>query len=306
MTGTITAAQEAARAIDLAGTGYDQGQRWSFLSSKVNPRLVDLVQDGEGDCSSVCGAIAAIAGYPVDLEGTFYTGNFKERLQAAGFTAILFVSLAQVRAGDFLLRPGKHVEFAYTADVFFSARIDENGRGQGGRAGDQTGREVRFSPAYRYGLGWTWILRPPDSGSGQDAPTPTIPTDAPVRRNPFGRPLLSEDGDMGGYTISEAQYQMGTPVDGVISRGYSEMTAAIQKMLNRLRHRDWNGRSLVVDGDGIRSNSAFRAPLVGRYRTLWALQSYLKVFKDGFLSRRESSTVKAMQRALNAGTFNRK
>ena len=34
------------------------------------------------------------------------------------------------------------------------ASIDENGRAHGGRAGNQTGRELRKQPWYRHGKGW--------------------------------------------------------------------------------------------------------------------------------------------------------
>ena len=35
-----------------------------------------------------------------------------------------------------------------------SARIDENGRAKGGKAGDQTGREVSTQSWYRHAKGW--------------------------------------------------------------------------------------------------------------------------------------------------------
>ena len=42
-----------------------------------------------------------------------------------------------------------------------SARIDENGRAHGGKAGDQTGREVSTQPWYKHPKGWV-MLRPKD------------------------------------------------------------------------------------------------------------------------------------------------
>ena len=35
-----------------------------------------------------------------------------------------------------------------------SARIDENGNAKGGKAGDQTGKEVSTQSWYRHGKGW--------------------------------------------------------------------------------------------------------------------------------------------------------
>lgn len=43
------------------------------------------------------------------------------------------------------------------------ASIDENGRASGGKAGDQTGKEVRKTPWYKYGGGaWSYVLRMED------------------------------------------------------------------------------------------------------------------------------------------------
>ena len=43
-----------------------------------------------------------------------------------------------------------------------SARIDENGNISGGRAGDQTKREVTIEPYYSHPKGW-YMLRAKDS-----------------------------------------------------------------------------------------------------------------------------------------------
>lgn len=157
MGGTIARLQQAAKAIDDAGTGYDQSQRWTFYQNRK------IVPNKECDCSTFVGAAVQMAGYDIDLAGTFYTGNLKERLQAAGFTAISFSSLSQVRDGDILIKPGYHTELAYTSKRFISAHVDERGKITGGAAGEQNGREVGFSNAYNYSPGgWTWILRPPN------------------------------------------------------------------------------------------------------------------------------------------------
>lgn len=121
------------------------------------------------DCSSVCGAIARLGGYDVDLWGTFYTGNFRARLVAAGFSAIRFHSLSQLQPGDFVLNEGLHVEFVSDWGQMYSASIDENGDISGGKDGDQTGSEVRYRSAYVYYAGWEWILRPPAAASNSAA-----------------------------------------------------------------------------------------------------------------------------------------
>ena len=48
------------------------------------------------------------------------------------------------------------------AVIIGSARIDERGRATGGRAGDQTGREVSTQNWYRHSKGWV-VLRPKDA-----------------------------------------------------------------------------------------------------------------------------------------------
>lgn len=154
MTGTIAAMQRAANELEASNIGYDQNQRWSFFQNG------QIVKNKEADCSSLCGAIVKLGGYNVNLADPFYTGSFRSRLVAAGFTAIRFSSLSQVRTGDFLLKEGHHVEFAYTATTFYSDHIDEHGNIVGGAAGDQ-GNETSFRQAYNYSGGWDYILRPP-------------------------------------------------------------------------------------------------------------------------------------------------
>lgn len=155
MAGSIAKLKAYAKAIADAGTGYDQTQRWSFYQKGR------IIKHKECDCSSFVGAAVQLAGYPINLKGTFYTGNLKDRLVAVGFKAIPFKSLSQVREGDILIKPGHHTELVYTPKLFLSAHIDEHGRASGGTAGDQTGKEVAFRSAYNYKGGWVWILRPP-------------------------------------------------------------------------------------------------------------------------------------------------
>lgn len=153
---TVKAMQAVADQLDAARLGYDQSQRWSFLDTKGRR----VIAGRETDCSASCGAIAWLAGYPVDLSGTFYTGNFAQKLKAAGFEVLRFERLSQVRAGDFVLTPGHHVVFARTASRWWSANGDERGRQAGGKAGNQTGRETGYRAAYLRPGGWRYIVRP--------------------------------------------------------------------------------------------------------------------------------------------------
>lgn len=161
MTGTIAELVAAADFYNALRLGYDQSNRW------------DLTPNGETDCSALCGSIIKKAGYPIVLTGTFYTGNFAQRAKAAGFAVIRFVSLKQIKTGDFLVTPGHHVEFVYNVNTFFSARFDERGKASGGKSGNQNGRETGFVPANVRTGGWTYICRPPADTS---IPTPPVVT----------------------------------------------------------------------------------------------------------------------------------
>jgi hypothetical protein len=104
--------------------------------------------------------------------------------------------------------------------------------------------------------------------------------------------MLDVDGELGPATIRRWQELMGLPTrDGVISRGRSELVAAVQRHLNIAIQA-----GLRVDGDGIRQDGR-------RYKTTEALQHYLKTPADGRLSAPKSMGIQALQRALNGGKF---
>lgn len=149
--------------LERLGTGYDQGDRWSFNPARDGQSVVAYK---ETDCSSSCAAIVRAGGFPMDTRDPIYTGNFKEKATAVGFEAISVYGLTlseivmRLRSGDFLLGPG-HVIFASTPMKWWSAENDEYRRKAGGMAGDQTGLEARFRAPYARSRGWQWILRPP-------------------------------------------------------------------------------------------------------------------------------------------------
>ena len=163
--GSIARMQAAARNIDNAGTGYSQGRRWSFFNRQTDT----IIKNQDGDCSTVCAVIIRLGGYPIDLgypshTGVF-TGNFAAAAQKAGFTLLPFTGLQNLRPGDFVVRPGYHVEFVPSWGMMFSAWIDERGQIAGGKPGEQAGHEVRYVPAFNYPGGWTQVLRPPADSS---------------------------------------------------------------------------------------------------------------------------------------------
>lgn len=152
---TVARLQKACDLVEASNPGYDQGNRWSFFDRKT----LKLKSRGELDCSSGCGAIAALAGYPVNLTDPFYSGNFVERMISTGlFKAIRFTTVGKVKPGDFLVGPG-HVVFVRDQKRWWSAESDERGKASGGKAGDQTGRETRFRAPYGRARGWSTIVR---------------------------------------------------------------------------------------------------------------------------------------------------
>lgn len=123
------------------------------------------------------------------------------------------------------------------------------------------------------------------SGAAVPSPPPSTPS------SPSGSSTLVVDGKLGPKTIAKWQKIMGTPVDGVISHPRSDLVIAVQKRLRAtVDHR------LVVDGYGIEQNNH-------RYKTVGALQRYLKSPVDQVLSVPVSECIKAVQRRLNSGKF---
>lgn len=102
---------------------------------------------------------------------------------------------------------------------------------------------------------------------------------------------LVVDGILGPKTIAKWQKVMGTTIDGVIDADDSELVRAVQRRLKEtVDHR------LVVDGQGIYQNGK-------PYKTVGALQRYLKSPVDQVLSTPVSQCVKALQRRLNEDRF---
>jgi hypothetical protein len=128
--------------------------------------------------------------------------------------------------------------------------------------------------------------RAPGTSSGSKDTSSPAPNPTPSTSDG-----LVIDGDLGPKTIAKWQAIMGTPVDGVIDSGYSQLVAAVQRVLQAtVNHR------LVVDGQGIYQNNK-------PYHTVAALQSYLRSPVDGILSDPVSQCVMALQRRLNEGRF---
>lgn len=114
---------------------------------------------------------------------------------------------------------------------------------------------------------------------------------APAPKPPATPAKLAVDNELGPKTIRRWQEIMGTTPDGVIDEEDSQLVRAVQKHL-----KETVDRNLVIDGQGIRQD--------GRtYKTVFALQRYLKSPVDGKMSVPKSLVVGALQRRLNEGRF---
>lgn len=117
-------------------------------------------------------------------------------------------------------------------------------------------------------------------------PTPSVPK-PPTTPKPGD---LKVDGVLGGQTIRLWQHIMKTPVDGKISNPSTLVRAVQTRLKATVDH------NLVVDGKGIVQDGH-------RYRTVGALQRYLKSPVDEVISKPTSQVVRAIQRKLNSGSF---
>lgn len=224
---TIAKMNAAVDQLAKSNIGYDQWARWSFFKNGK------IVPNTAADCSSICGAIAKLGGYDVDLTGTFYTGNFAAKLKAAGFTVLKYTGLSQVKAGDFILSPGHHVEYAYTATRWYSARIDERGKAYGGKPGNQSGKETGFINAYTYSKGWDYVVRPPE----QKTKTPST--------KPVGREETLRFQERANFYMKAGLVEDG--VNGSVTKAWRKWVGEAQRALNGFK--SGNTPKLLVDED---------------------------------------------------------
>ena len=102
---------------------------------------------------------------------------------------------------------------------------------------------------------------------------------------------LKITGELDVETIKAWQRIMKTPVDGKIDPKNSDLVVAVQRRL-----RATVDNRLVVDGEGIYQNGL-------SYKTVGALQRYLKSPVDCKIDKKNSNVIKALQRRLNEGRF---
>ena len=133
--------------------------------------------------------------------------------------------------------------------------------------------------------------------NGKPIPKPTPPKDVG----------LKEDGFEGSGTLGAMQRAIGSAnPDGTLSSP-SNFTRALQRFLNERGFRDYQGKTLVVDGHGHRQNVP--SSVITVTRTDYAFQQYLETTVTGRARKyvgdgkwgRPSDGVKIIQAELNAG-----
>lgn len=129
--------------------GYSQYNRWG---------------SPDYDCSSLVITVVEKAGIPVKTKGATYTGNMYSVFLRCGFKDVTnSVNLRTgqgLKRGDILLNTTHHTEIYIGNGKNVGARISELGTIYG-KAGDQTGQEIRTHSYYNYP--WNYVLRYPES-----------------------------------------------------------------------------------------------------------------------------------------------
>lgn len=140
------------QAINIANDnrhGYSQYNRWG---------------KPDYDCSGLVITVVQNTGIPVKTNGATYTGNMLQAFLMSGFkdvTKSIDLRTGQgLKRGDILLNTKHHTEIYIGNNKNVGARISERGTIHG-KAGDQTGQEIRTHKYYNYP--WNYVLRYPQN-----------------------------------------------------------------------------------------------------------------------------------------------
>lgn len=142
-----------------AGSGVSGAISWAVAIANDNSHGYSQASNRgpNYDCSSFVSSAFRAAGFNVPMSTA---GNMKSNFTAAGFTWIPFSSTSQLRAGDILLRIGRHAEIYIGGNQNVGAHRDYGNP----QTGDQNGREIAVTGYYDFS--WDGILRYTGSSSG--------------------------------------------------------------------------------------------------------------------------------------------
>lgn len=268
--------------------GYSWDERYGADTDKVTWVIEGrsyTLNRGDYDCSSsvITAWKMALQGtkYEGKLDGATYTGNMREVFRKSGLFELWDTATTYAVRGDVYLNDEHHTAMCqdggtgdgpYGKDMLSEFRINEKGGTHGGKRGDQTGFEAYVHAFYEYWAGWDVTLHynhKADTTAAASSPTQTTAGGSKTAK-------LKVDGDWGTLTTKALQKQLGIKATGKRDAAlYSALRAKIGPKAN------------PPSNDGV-----FTKALKKR------LQKKLGVAQDGVIG---PKTVKALQRALNAG-----
>jgi hypothetical protein len=186
---------------------------------------------------------------------------------SAGFIEAVYRNLARTAANRVI---EIKATYGITVPIARISRTDALNRKPGfiGHGDIDTGR--RSDPGANFD--WNRFFRYVNEALGTKPPTPVYPP------APTPSTQLKVDGYNGPKSVTRYQQIAGTSADGVISSP-SEFTRWLQGFLNTRGFRDYEGKALVVDGYGFRTNDG--VAVTTRTRTDYALQQYLETLPSG-------------------------
>lgn len=151
------------RKIESRKNGYEQNlkERWSAADWKKR----DINFNKEVDCSSAW-AIGIDLAYGTSFhKGTCSTRNIAKLAKDSGFFYVKNYDnskspFEQGVPGGAFLTPGHHIVSLLDKNQCLNPVVNEKGTTTGGKAGDQTGREVRIDKWYKRDGGWRYNIIP--------------------------------------------------------------------------------------------------------------------------------------------------
>lgn len=211
--------------------GYDQGSRWG------NP---------DYDCSSLVISAFEQAGIKLKSSGATYTGNMYAAAIKNGFknvtSSIAMGSGGGLKRGDILLNTQHHTALYTGHGGIVQASANEFGRATGGRAGDQTGREILTKGYYNYP--WNYILRFSKfrKGIGTVVPSDFVGTFA-TGGFPEDGWLRASHGEFfgefdNGQSVVANNMQITEGISSAVQRGNRELVSYMQQEVSELRQQN--------------------------------------------------------------------